>query len=65
MPVNKPAPRRSSKSDLVRVDAHRIKPSEYKELPELTNEMLAEAAVKKGPSTLIQSTSTHFTAPAC
>mgnify|MGYP000386622475 CR=1 FL=1 len=48
MSVNKPASRRSSKSDLVRVDAHRIKPSEYKELPELTNEMLAKAVVKKG-----------------
>jgi uncharacterized protein (DUF4415 family) len=48
MPVNKPASRRSSKSDLARVDAHRIKSSEYKELPELTNEMLAKAVVKKG-----------------
>lgn len=48
MPVKKPASRQSSKSDLARVDAHRIKPSEYKELPELTNEMLAKAVVKKG-----------------
>ena len=48
MPVNKPVLRRSSKSDLTRVDAHRIKPSEYKELPELTDEMLAQAVVKKG-----------------
>jgi uncharacterized protein (DUF4415 family) len=36
------------KSDLARVDAHRIKPAEYKELPELTDEMLARAVVKKG-----------------
>ena len=48
MPVNKPALPRSSTSDLARVDAHRIKPSEYKELPELTDEMLAKAVVKKG-----------------
>ena len=48
MTVNKPASRRTSKSDLVRVDAHRIKPAEYKELPELTDEMLARAVVKKG-----------------
>ena len=31
-----------------RVDAHVIKPSEYKELPELTDEMLARAVVNKG-----------------
>jgi uncharacterized protein (DUF4415 family) len=47
MTVRKPASRRTSKSDLARVDAHRIKPSEYKELPELTDEMLARAVIKK------------------
>ena len=31
-----------------RVDAHVIKPSEYKELPELTDEMLARAVVNRG-----------------
>jgi len=31
-----------------RVDAHVIKASEYKELPELTDEMLARAVVNKG-----------------
>lgn len=31
-----------------RVDDHVIKPSEYKELPELTDEMLARAVVNKG-----------------
>jgi len=30
------------------VDAHRIKPAEYKELPESTDDMLARAVVKKG-----------------
>jgi uncharacterized protein (DUF4415 family) len=46
--VSKPTSRRTSTSDLARVDAHRIKPAEYKELPELTDEMLARAVVKKG-----------------
>jgi uncharacterized protein (DUF4415 family) len=32
----------------VRVDALKIKKSEYRELPELTDEMLARAQVKKG-----------------
>ena len=31
-----------------RVDDHVIKPSEYKELPELSDEMLARAVVNKG-----------------
>ena len=31
-----------------RIDAHEIKPHEYKELPELTDEMLARAVVHKG-----------------
>jgi uncharacterized protein (DUF4415 family) len=48
MPAKKPASRHSLKSDLERVDAHRIKKSEYEELPELTDEMLARAEVKKG-----------------
>ena len=48
MTVSKPASRRILGSDLARVDAHVIKPSEYKELPELTDEMLARAVVKKG-----------------
>jgi uncharacterized protein (DUF4415 family) len=46
--VRKTASRRTSGSDLARVDAHRIKPAEYKELPELTDDMLARAVVKKG-----------------
>lgn len=48
MTVNKPVSRRTFKSDLDRVDAHVVQPSEYKELPELTEAMLARAKVKKG-----------------
>lgn len=46
--MSKPASRRTLGSDLARVDAHVVKPSEYRELPELTEEMLARAVVKKG-----------------
>ena len=46
--MNKPVSRRTSKSDLARVDAHRIARGEYEELPELTDEMLARAVVNKG-----------------
>ncbi len=46
--MNKSASRRSSGSDLKRVDAHVIKPHEYKELPELTDALLARAVVNKG-----------------
>lgn len=48
MTVSRPASRRTSRSDLARVDAHVVKPAEYKELPELTDEMLGRAVVKKG-----------------
>lgn len=48
MTVSKPASRRTLKSDLARVDAHVVKPAEYKELPELSDEMLGRAVVKKG-----------------
>lgn len=46
--MNKTASRRTLGSDLKRVDAHTVKPSEYKDLPELTDEMLARAIVNKG-----------------
>lgn len=46
--MSKPASRRTSGSDLKRVDAHVIKPHEYKELPELSDAMLARAVVYKG-----------------
>ena len=48
MTANKPASRRSLKSDLARVDAHKVRPEEYDELPELTDEMLARAKINKG-----------------
>jgi uncharacterized protein (DUF4415 family) len=48
MNANKPASRRSLKSDLARVDAHVLKKGEYEELPELTEDMLARAKVNKG-----------------
>ena len=46
--MSKPALRRTLGSDLKRVDSHVIKPHEYKELPELTEDMLARATLKKG-----------------
>ena len=46
--MSKSALRRSLGSNLSRVDAHRIRRSEYKELPELTDEMLSRAVVSKG-----------------
>ena len=48
MNENKPASRRSLKSDLTRVDAHKVRPEEYRELPDLTEEMLSRAKIKKG-----------------
>ena len=48
MNVKKPASRRSLKSDLARVDAHVVEMGEYDELPELSEEMLARAEVKRG-----------------
>ncbi|MCX7171750.1 MAG: BrnA antitoxin family protein [Proteobacteria bacterium] len=48
MTANKPASRRSLKSDLARVDAHAVRSEEYEELPELTEEMLTRAKVNKG-----------------
>ena len=46
--MRKPVSRRTLKSDLVRVDAHAIRPHEYKELPELSSKALSRAVVKKG-----------------
>ena len=48
MTGEKSASRRTLRSDLVRVDAHVVKTAEYRELPQLTSEMLARAKVKKG-----------------
>lgn len=48
MTAKKPASRRSLKSDMARVDAHKIRAGEYEELPRLTNDMLARGKVNKG-----------------
>ena len=48
MNANKSASPRSFKSDLARVDAYVVMKDEYEELPELTDDMLARATVKKG-----------------
>lgn len=48
MNVSKATSRRTLGSDLERLDAHAIHPAEYGELPELTDEMLARAVIKKG-----------------
>ena len=40
--------RRSLKSDRAHVDAHVVRPEEYTELPELTEEMFARAKINKG-----------------
>ena len=48
MTVSKRVSHRTLGSDLARVDAHVVKPSEYKDLPELTDDMLSRAVVKKG-----------------
>lgn len=46
--MSKLASRRTSQSDLAKVDAHLIRPHEYKELPELTEQALSRAVVNKG-----------------
>ena len=48
MTAKKSASGRTLGSDLVRVDAHRIRSSEYRDLPELTDEMLERAVIRKG-----------------
>ncbi|USX16304.1 hypothetical protein NHH88_11155 [Oxalobacteraceae bacterium OTU3CAMAD1] len=47
MNVKNPVSHRPLGSDLARVDAHEIQPHEYEEIPELTEEMLAIAVIKK------------------
>lgn len=41
------ASKRSIKSDLKKVDAYKLKPSDYDDAPELTDEQLANAVVKR------------------
>lgn len=48
MTARKRASRRSLGSDLRRVDAHVIRKGEYRELPELTEDMIARGRVNKG-----------------
>jgi uncharacterized protein (DUF4415 family) len=48
MTARKRVSRRSSGSDLRRVDAHVVQRHEYDELPELTEDMLARGKVSKG-----------------
>lgn len=48
MNASKSASVRSLGSDLAKVDAHKVKASEYDELPELTDAMLARATVNRG-----------------
>ena len=48
MTANKTDSHRSLHSDLARVDAHVVGPTEYEDLPELTDDMLARAKVNKG-----------------
>ncbi len=48
MNASKPVSRRSLRSDLSRVDAHEIEAEEYEELPELTDDMLVRAKIKRG-----------------
>ena len=48
MAARKSASRRSLKSELTRVDAHTIRSKEYRELPQLTTEMLGRGRVKRG-----------------
>jgi uncharacterized protein (DUF4415 family) len=47
MIVSKPASRRTLGSDLKRVDAHVVKPDEYDELPEMTDEMFSRTVFRK------------------
>ena len=48
MTMKRNASRRVLKSDLARVDAHVLRAGEYRELPQLTAEMLTRAKLKKG-----------------
>ena len=46
--MRKNASRRTLRSDLAKVDAHVIRPHEYKELPQLSDGALSRAVVNKG-----------------
>ncbi|MEO8630942.1 MAG: BrnA antitoxin family protein [Betaproteobacteria bacterium] len=46
--MKKLASKRTLKSDIAKVDSHVLRPHEYKDLPQLTEEMLSRAVVSKG-----------------
>lgn len=48
MTAKRNASRHTLKSDLARVDAHVLHAREFRELPQLTSDMLARAKVRKG-----------------
>ena len=48
MNVNKPVSRPSLISNLKQLDAHVIAANEFEDLPELSNDMLSRAKLKKG-----------------
>ncbi len=47
MNANTAASARTLKSDLKRIDAHRVAPDEYEDLPELTEAMLERGVLKR------------------
>ena len=47
MNANKTVSVRTLKSDLKRIDAHRVAPDEYEDLPELTDAMLERGVLKR------------------
>lgn len=57
--MSKLALRRTLGSDLKRVDAHVVKPHEYKELPELTEDMVARGKLRKGGAAKIRETASN------
>ncbi len=63
MNAKNPVSRRPLGSDLAHVDAHEIQPAEYEEIPELTEESLATAVIKK-PSGPAVAGPTNSTPPA-
>lgn len=55
MAGNKGASRPALRSDLRKIDAHRVQASGYDELPELGEEMLSRAVINKGGRPRIES----------
>ncbi len=64
MNVNKPVSCRTLTSDLEQIDAHHIASHEYEELPELTEDMLASAKLKRWAPLVSQSAQIYLLAPA-